>query len=178
MAARDDAPGSNRRTFLAQAIGACVAFLAALIGIPAIGAAVGPAFRSSEGDWTDLGKADSYPEGVPTAATFTTLRRDGWVETEATRAVWVVRGPAAQAAESGFVVFNGRCTHLGCAYHWQSDLAKFTCPCHSGVYGVDGSVVSGPPPRPLDAMPTRVVAGVLQVSYVDFRLGVGEKVPA
>ena len=46
------------------------------------------------------------------------------------------------------------------------------------------SAVGGPaasaqekPPRPLDALPTRVVGDDLQVQYKDFRLGISERVP-
>jgi len=162
----------NRRTFLAQGIGACAAFLATLFGIPAIGAAVGPAFRRTEASWSQLGPVDSFPVGVPTSAEFSQQRRDGWLETVETRAVWVVR-----RAGDDFVVYNGRCTHLGCAYSWQADKGQFSCPCHAGVFSVEGRVLSGPPPRSLDALPARVEGGNLLIQYADFRLGVGEKVP-
>jgi menaquinol-cytochrome c reductase iron-sulfur subunit len=111
--------------------------------------------------------------GVPTAAEFSVSRRDGWIETTEIKAVWVVR----QAGDA-FTVFNGRCTHLGCAYHWQEDRNQFACPCHAGVFAKDGRVLAGPPPRGLDPLPVRVDAGTLQVQYVDFRLGVAERVQA
>ncbi|MCL5962501.1 MAG: ubiquinol-cytochrome c reductase iron-sulfur subunit [Chloroflexi bacterium] len=163
----------TRRNFLAQGIGACVAFLATLLGIPAIGAAVGPAFRRTEADWTPMGKAERFPVGVPTAADFSVSRKDGWLETTESKAVWVVRHSATD-----FVVFNGRCTHLGCAYRWQADKNQFVCPCHAGIFSIDGDVLSGPPPRGLDSMPSKVEAGDLLVQYVDYRLGVEQKVPS
>lgn len=50
----------------------------------------------------------------------------------------------------GYAVFNGTCTHLGCKVKWEAHRDRFYCPCHQGVFGSDGEVVEGPPPRPLD----------------------------
>lgn len=164
---------TSRRTFLAQVIGACVAFLGALVGIPAIGAAVGPALQRAEAEWLPVGTPASFPEGVPKLVNISVARRDGWIETTEVKGVWVVRQSGDQ-----FVAYNGRCTHLGCAYSWQAPLNQFACPCHAGVFGLDGKVLSGPPPRPLDTLPVRVEGGGLQVQYEDFQLGSPEKAGA
>jgi Rieske Fe-S protein len=39
---------------------------------------------------------------------------------------------------------------------WDAPAKKFRCPCHGGVYGPDGAVVEGPPPRPLDTIEARI----------------------
>jgi Rieske Fe-S protein len=166
-------PGeTGRRTFLAQVIAACAAFLAALLGIPAIGAAIGPALKHEENEWLALGSPSSFPVGVPKAVNVTVANRDGWIETTTVKGVWVVR-----QADDSFVVYNGRCTHLGCAYNWQTEQQQFACPCHAGVFGIDGNVLAGPPPRPLDMLPTRIEDGELQTQLQDYRLGVSAKVP-
>jgi Rieske Fe-S protein len=162
-----------RRTFLAQVIGACVAFLVALLGIPAVGAAIGPALKREQTDWVSLGSPDSFEVGVPKAVNVTVVQRDGWIETTEVKGVWVVRQP-----DKTFTVFNGRCTHLGCAYSWQTDQHQFACPCHAGVFSVEGNVLAGPPPRPLDTLETRIEDGDLQANVQDFRLGIPTKVPA
>ena len=163
----------TRRGFLAWGIGACIAFIATLLGIPAIGAVVGAALKSNKDEWISLGQADNFPEGTPTSAQFSITREDGWIKTNETKGVWVVRQGA-----SNFTVFNGRCTHLGCAYHWDSTANEFVCPCHGGVYAKDGHVLAGPPPRSLDPLPTRVDGGNLYVQYRDFRLGIPQRVEA
>jgi menaquinol-cytochrome c reductase iron-sulfur subunit len=168
----DETGVTARRTFLAQVIAACVAFLAAVLGIPAVGAAVGPALKREETDWVSLGSVDSFQVGEPKAVNVTIVQRDGWIETTAVRGVWVVRQP-----DDTFSVFNGRCTHLGCAYSWQSNQHQFACPCHAGVFAIEGKVLAGPPPRPLDTLETRVEAGDLQAQMQDFRLGTPDKVP-
>ena len=169
-----DGPGEiPRRTFLAQVIGACGAFLGVLLGVPAVGAAVGPALKREDTEWLSLGSPDVFQDGMPKAVNLTVVRRDGWIESTEVKGVWEVRQSANQ-----FTVYNGRCTHLGCAYSWQSDQQQFTCPCHAGVYGLDGKVLAGPPPRPLDALQTRLESGQLQAQYQDFRLGTPEQAPA
>lgn len=173
MSTESEVTKVSRRSFLCKGVGACVVFIGAVLGVPAIGAAVGPAFKRTEAGWIQVGRVDSFPENIPTPAEFSFPRRDGWLETIESKAVWVVRRSGNE-----FVVFNGRCTHLGCAYRWQSDKGQFICPCHAGVFAEDGSVLSGPPPRGLDTLPVRVEADNLLVQYFDFRLGVAEKVPS
>ena len=51
------------------------------------------------------------------------------------------------------------CTHYGCEVAWDPETERYLCPCHDGVFGADGRVVSGPPPRPLATIGVRVEAG-------------------
>jgi Rieske Fe-S protein len=44
---------------------------------------------------------------------------------------------------------------LGCAYHWDAQNKDFLCPCHTSIFSIDGKVVSGPAPRPLDRFDTK-----------------------
>jgi Rieske Fe-S protein len=46
--------------------------------------------------------------------------------------------------------FSQKCTHLGCPVLYEARQRKLHCPCHEGYFSVeDGSVLAGPPPRPL-----------------------------
>lgn len=51
------------------------------------------------------------------------------------------------------------CTHAGCLVKWSATESHFVCPCHGGTYDVDGSVFSGPPPKPLPEIAVRVADG-------------------
>src|SRR6185369_12876535 len=51
------------------------------------------------------------------------------------------------------VALSAVCTHLGCIVQWEKQSQDFLCPCHAGRYSVDGTVISGPPPRPLGKLP-------------------------
>lgn len=48
------------------------------------------------------------------------------------------------------------CSHLGCSVAWKAKEDHFVCPCHGGTYDAVGKVVSGPPPRPLTHLETKV----------------------
>jgi cytochrome b6-f complex iron-sulfur subunit len=41
------------------------------------------------------------------------------------------------------------CTHFGCISRWLPDEKIFYCACHAGEFAPDGTVLAGPPPRPL-----------------------------
>ena len=62
-----------------------------------------------------------------------------------------------------FRALSAVCTHLGCIVHWSAEEGRILCPCHAGVFAADGSVVSGPPTRPLATYACRVVEGQLRV---------------
>jgi cytochrome b6-f complex iron-sulfur subunit len=55
------------------------------------------------------------------------------------------------------------CTHMGCIVKWYPELNQFVCPCHRGVYGIEGNNISGPPPRPLNKLSVKVRDGNVYV---------------
>ena len=61
------------------------------------------------------------------------------------------------------VALSAVCTHLGCIVQWEKDKQNFVCPCHAGQFAADGTVVSGPPPRPLAKIPVAVAEGKITV---------------
>jgi nitrite reductase/ring-hydroxylating ferredoxin subunit len=53
------------------------------------------------------------------------------------------------SAES-YVAYSQKCTHLSCAVFYAREHDRLECPCHQGYFSVkDGSVLQGPPTRPL-----------------------------
>lgn len=165
----------TRRRFLGWMIAGIGAFIGVAVGIPYIGALLSSGTEQKKPTLVRIGKLSDFPVGEPTLAQFTVTQTDGWVQTQEGRSVWVIRDGGEDVT-----VYNGRCTHLGCAYNWRTKDAssdQFVCPCHDGVFDRDGKVVSGPPPRPLDTLPAKVVNGDLIITYIDFRPGVPEKVP-
>lgn len=58
--------------------------------------------------------------------------------------------------DKGYFAFSRTCTHLGCLVEYSKNNLKFICPCHAGIYDLDGNVVSGPPPKPLTAIPLKI----------------------
>ncbi len=56
-----------------------------------------------------------------------------------------------RTAEGDFRAFSAVCTHLECTVQYKPDTSQIWCACHNGLYDLSGGVVSGPPPRPLEA---------------------------
>jgi Rieske Fe-S protein len=60
------------------------------------------------------------------------------------------------------VAFDPRCPHARCAYE-MTDESTFSCLCHDAFFDLDGNVLSGPPPRPLDEFRVRVMDGRVEI---------------
>jgi cytochrome b6-f complex iron-sulfur subunit len=62
-----------------------------------------------------------------------------------------------RVGEDDFRAFSATCTHLDCVVEYQRDKRRIWCNCHNGMYDLSGQVVSGPPPRPLQAFQVDLV---------------------
>jgi len=151
-------PEISRRSFLEWLIAGFGGAIAAVLGGSGLAYFVSPAFKKKREDWVDIGAARSIPKGVPTKVEFVERKRDAWVTAERRSSAWVIT-PNGQE----FIVFDPRCTHLGCPFRWDEAKKQFLCPCHTAAFDVDGRVLKGPPPRPLDRFPAKVVGGRLLV---------------
>lgn len=52
-------------------------------------------------------------------------------------------------SDGNYHALSAVCTHLGCTVQYRPDLREVWCPCHNGLYDINGHNISGPPPRPL-----------------------------
>jgi isorenieratene synthase len=57
---------------------------------------------------------------------------------------------------SGYMAYDGRCTHMGCPVCFDAVTGGFACPCHAGRFDASGSPVSGPPKAPLTKLTVEV----------------------
>jgi nitrite reductase/ring-hydroxylating ferredoxin subunit len=74
-----------------------------------------------------------------------------------------------RTSADAYVAYSRICTHAGCPVFYQAGADVLACPCHGGVFSVAaGSVLQGPPPRPLPRIRLErrgtavVAAGVIQ----------------
>lgn len=146
--------GSNqqdRRGFFVRATQTLGALLAAGVGVPAIAYLfISPKTRAS-GAWVDAADMTQLKLRAPQEVTFRRVRMDGWrIITEKSTA-WVVK-----LSENEVVAYTPQCTHLGCAYHWEEARGEFLCPCHTSNFSLEGKVLNGPAPRPLDRYQVKV----------------------
>jgi len=55
-----------------------------------------------------------------------------------------------RTSENEHLSYSQKCTHLSCAVYYSQKDNRLECPCHKGFFSVsDGSVLQGPPSRPL-----------------------------
>jgi len=65
-------------------------------------------------------------------------------------------------SETEHVGYSQKCTHLSCAVYYSQENNRLECPCHKGYFSVaDGSVLQGPPSRPLPKIILQSRAGEL-----------------
>lgn len=161
---------TTRRGFFKLAVG-ILAFLNGLIvGIPFLSTLVSsPPRRKAE--WSRLGEMSSLTEGRPVEVKFEAKTEDAYHSANVLYSVWVIRHSADAAT-----VFSPICTHLGCHFLWSAERERFECPCHASIFSIDGAVVYGPAPRPLDTLPSRIENGVLYAQWERFKTGIPEKV--
>jgi len=60
------------------------------------------------------------------------------------------------SSETEWRAFSAICTHLNCTVQFQQSTSQIWCACHNGFYDLNGKVVSGPPPAPLEEYPVRI----------------------
>jgi cytochrome b6-f complex iron-sulfur subunit len=136
----------ERRDFLqgVLATGGCI--WAAGVAVPAA-VYLWPARASGPGsDHVDAGSTKDFPVGTERM-----VQKTG-------KPILVLR-----VKEDEFRAFSAVCTHLACVVRWDAQRRQILCPCHAGVFGPDGAVVSGPPPRPLTAYRVVVVDDTVRV---------------
>ena len=162
----------NRRSFLCALLGIGTAAMGALLAVPVLRYVLYPLYAKASGtEWSDVGAVSEFTSSlVPVRKTVTFAQRDGWREVVSTQSVYVHR------SESGDLrVLSAICPHLGCSVSWQQGQSEFVCPCHGGRFQANGTHVSGPPPRGMDTLPTRIADGKLQVRFEYFRSNVPNK---
>ena len=119
---------------------------------------VGPALKQASELWIRLGAVSKVEPDNPTLFKTTLETQTGWISSQEEISAYVL-------SENGqdYTVLSNVCTHLGCRVRWIADDERFHCPCHNGVFAKDGTVVSGPPPRPLDHFENKVEDGILYI---------------
>jgi Rieske Fe-S protein len=75
----------------------------------------------------------------------------------------------AQLALDNLNVLSNSCAHLGCPVRWVviEGEGEFLCPCHGGIYDINGGYYAGPPPRGMYEYAHREIRedGVLYIQH-------------
>lgn len=121
------------------------------------------------GEWIDLGPAVEIREGPWKARGFRREIEDRWKRTVIEESVYLRRRGDLIDAVSAI------CTHTGCLVQRISN--GFGCPCHRSDFDEEGVPLSGPAPRPLDRLETRIEGDRLKLRFVKFRPGRDKREP-
>jgi Rieske Fe-S protein len=156
--AADGAPGTpaetpkpaappSRRDFLNVAISGTAATLGVLSAYPVV-RFLAP---SSEAQLRtgDAGDEETFPRG------------SGRTILLGSRPALVIR-----LDDGSFRAFSALCTHLQCIVVYSAERRRIECPCHRGIFSLDGLNVAGPPPSPLKPLSVEVINGKVTVSEV------------
>lgn len=130
----DDGQHPSRRRFLDWIIG--------LAGMAWLGSVLYPVLRY-------LRPLPSRGAGGPVTLSEESLAdvrgKQGYaVLREAGTRILVLQDPAGELA-----AYSAICTHEACTVQYLPGEEIIWCACHNGRFALDGSVISGPPPRPL-----------------------------
>lgn len=150
--------GVTRRGLYLTVIYGLQAVMGLAIAIPTAMYLLLPGKSRKQTGWIDAGDVSQLTPGTPVEMSFQKSRIDGWRVVNEKKTAWVVK-----EANNQVVAFGPQCTHLGCAYHWDNGPKQFVCPCHASFFSIDGKVLDGPAPRPLDRYETRVQNNRLQI---------------
>ena len=152
-----DQPDRSRRSFLQLLpLGVFAGMFASLSG--AAFRFLRPRLSAPSEQWLDVAQVSELSGAQPLAKKIVADDVSGWAITTAEHNVFVLPAKNNQ-------VVSPICPHEGCEVTWEQSRNRFACPCHESYFTADGSRISGPAPRGLDLLPTRVQNGKLQVQF-------------
>jgi len=174
------APGSpaaetetlTRRSFLGVLLGFGTVVMGAALSVPLIRFALHPLLATTtKTDWSDVGKMDEFASlSAPMKKLITVEQRDGWRRIVSEKAIYIL-----PMKDGVLRVLSPICPHLGCSIPWIESKQQFICPCHTAVFAVNGARISGPTPRSMDDLESKIDNGMLRVRYQYFRQLVSKK---
>src|SRR5262245_19191004 len=148
----------GRRNFLVRTIIAIQATIGATVAFILGSTTLAPSFSRREETWLRAAELDSLPENQPVPVTLRVTRSDGYSQVVDRTVVYLVR-----TGEQEVRALQSTCTHLGCRTSYDRKSKRILCPCHGGMFDVQGNVVGGPPPAPLPSLTTRIAEGNVMV---------------
>lgn len=121
----------TRREFLNWSLTASLGALGACVLYPIYKAAV-------------VGPSEPELESV-TLKDFSVQEGDGMMFAYGKKPGLLIRKP-----DGTLKAYSAVCTHFDCTVQYNKSEGVIWCACHNGKYDLNGKVLSGPPPRPLE----------------------------
>jgi Rieske Fe-S protein len=190
----------KRRTFFSNLTYVMGLFIGLPLVYPVLKYLMKPMYAPFDNGWLKIGNVGKVKaDDTGTQFKFIHKVKEAYLpEAEIEKNVWVVKATPAvlervyqgkdmefrdatgktlwtNKKEIPYIVFSGKCPHLGCGYKWRKHKVLgpvFLCPCHVSIYDASGRVLEGPAPRPLDPLPIQVSAsGEVQIIDMEFKAG-------
>lgn len=155
-------PVMSRREFVSIVAAAAGTIMGAIVGIPAIGYLIAPALQKVAAEaWIPVGPLANFQVGVPTLFNFNRTTIDGWVQTVNSYGVFIIKNQ-----DGSILALSNKCTHLSCRVNWKPEESAYICPCHDAYFDINGGIIKGPQPRPLDKYETKIENDNLSIHFV------------
>ena len=159
MPKRNESNTPSRRSFLLLFPLTIFAGIFSSVGVAAFRFLRPRIASSSNENWIDVALLSELKGDAPVGKKIATDQVTGWAVTREQHQVYVLPGNR---------VLSAVCPHEGCEVAWDSSTNRFSCPCHESYFSADGTKVTGPARRGLDALPSRLKNGNLQVLYESY----------
>ena len=138
--------------------------ITALVGIPSIADLIKPLVEKIKSNLVELDPLEGL-SGWLRKYVIKYISQTGWVKSELSMILYARR---TSPDSDDVVVLSNICTHLGCPVHWDEGEECYFCPCHGGIFDIEGRVPAGPPPRPLDRLKPIIKQSYLYVDPTDY----------
>jgi len=147
---------TTRREFLNKASELLAMLIALILAVPLLGFSLATIFQRRKSNWVRLGPVSEVKRGEPTRFVYSFLKEDAYLQKVERGTVYVITHDGRH-----FKVLSNICTHAGCGVRWEKKAGAFLCPCHDGRFDINGRVIAGPPPRPLDEIEHKIEGGFI-----------------
>jgi menaquinol-cytochrome c reductase iron-sulfur subunit len=165
-------PTTTRRKFLKVFTIGLGSIAGIALGIPFIGTLVGKiSALKKKSPMAKVIDVRNLSVGQPSRVNFLWQEKDAYIYETVVHSVWAIEHSPADVT-----VFSPICPHAGCYYNWDPEAHQFHCPCHGSVFSINGRVLGGPAPRPLDTLPDEIKDDELYVRWERFKSGTPEKI--
>jgi menaquinol-cytochrome c reductase iron-sulfur subunit len=129
-----------------------------VIAVPAVITAVSPVLRTPRPEyWAPVGPVEEFQPGEVAKRNIEAPRHHRG-DPPMVKAVFILR-----RGDDEFTVFSRTCTDLSCPLTFDEGSRWFYCPCHGGIFDMEGVPQAGPPNRPMYRYATRITGGVLEI---------------
>jgi Rieske Fe-S protein len=168
---------TGRRGFMGAMVALGSAAIGVALAVPGVGYVLDPILRrtgSGGRGWRRVADLGAVPADVPVAVPIIGEQRDAWTRHPRSKLGTVY---LRRKGDREVLALTAECPHLGCSVGFDTERARFQCPCHESAFDLEGRKLGGPSPRGMDELEARVSAdGKVEVRFVRYRTQKSDKV--